>query len=269
MNRKTIIINADDVGMHPDVDGAVVKLAEQGVVTSASVMSLGAPDREALDAMNIHGVDLGLHLDFTSDFANRRYRTAHTVKSLIAAAWRRRLDPAHVQNVISEQLDRFEQAVGAPPVFVDGHEHIHQFPVIRETLFDVAGGRYPGRQLFIRNTCPLRWRGPKATIIGMLGARETKRQADARGHRCNPDFGGVYDFSPASDLQALWSDWLDSVDAAGSLIMCHPASSILEGDAISPARVREFRFLASEACAELLEKHRVRVGGWDEALAAH
>ena len=266
MNHKKIIINADDVGMHPEVDCAIAELAGKNIVSSASVMSLGAPDGDALNAMTDHGVDLGLHLDFTSAFAGRRYSTAYSVKSLIIAAWRRRLDPAHVRNVIDEQLDRFEQAVGMPPIFVDGHEHVHQFPMIREALFEVLDKRYPRQRFSIRNTKPARWRGPKAAIIAMLGARETMRQVRGGGHRCNTDFAGVYDFSPASDLPGLWDGWLRAMRIDGGLIMCHPARKLLDADSIAAARLHEFRFFASDDFSELLSKHKVRATGWDDAL---
>jgi chitin disaccharide deacetylase len=266
MNQKKIIINADDAGMHPEVDRAIVELAEKGIVSSASVMSLGSPDEDALNAMADHGVDLGLHLDLTSVFANRRYDTAYSVKSLIAAAWRRHLDPAHLRNVISEQLDRFEQAAGMPPGFIDGHEHVHQFPVIREALFGVLGERYSRQRFSIRSTKPARWRGAKAAVIAFLGAPEMMRQARAGGHRCNSDFAGVYDFNPTTHLPRLWSGWMHSMRSDGGLIMCHPARSLPDDDPIGAARLREFRFLASDECAELLNRHAVRVTGWDDAL---
>jgi predicted glycoside hydrolase/deacetylase ChbG (UPF0249 family) len=268
MKRKKIIINADDVGLHPQVDHAIAALAKRGVVSSASVMSLGSPNRDALGAMADGGIDFGLHLDFTSSFANRRYNTAYSVKSLIIAAWQRRLDRVHIRNVINEQLDKFGQLIGTSPSFIDGHEHIHQFPIIREALFEILRERYPHQRFFIRNTKPASWRGTKAAIIAALGAAETRRRAYDAGYQCNTDFGGVYDFNPASDLHGLWSGWLGAMQSNGGLIICHPARSLLEDDPIAPARVREFQFLASDECAELLSKHAVQVTGWNEALVS-
>lgn len=269
MSRKKVIINADDVGMHPAVDFAIAELAEKGIISSASLMSLGAPVDDALDVMANREVDLGLHLDFTSTFANQRYGTAYSVKSLIIAAWRRQLDPKHVRNVINEQLSRFEELVGAPPAFIDGHEHVHQFPTVRETLFQVLRDRYPHQRFLIRSTNPASWRGTKAAIIAALGSRATRRLAVDAGHQCNTDFGGVYDFSPASDLHGLWSGWLHAIKPNGGLIMCHPARSFIAEDPISPARVREFQFLASGECAGLLSEYAVQVSSWNEAFVTH
>ncbi len=269
MNRKKIIINADDVGMHPAVDFAIAELAEKGIISSASVMSLGVPDEDALDAMANREVDLGLHLDFTSGFANQRYNTTYSVRSLIVAAWRHKLDPRHVRNVIDEQLDRFEQLVGESPAFVDGHEHVHQFPTIRETLFEALSDRYPHQRPFIRNTKSAAWRGTKAAIIAALGSRETHHLAIDGGHQCNTDFGGVYDFSPSSNLHGLWSGWLQTVKSDGALIMCHPAGSLVADDPISQARVREFQFLASDEYIGLLSKYAMQASSWTEALVIH
>ena len=267
MKRKTLIVNADDIGLHPAVDNAVAELAERALITSASVMSLGAADRDALGAMIGLGMDLGLHLDFTSVFACRRYGTDCTVNSLIGQTWLRRLSPEQTHHIVNEQLDRFETLVGAVPVFVDGHEHVHQFPVIREALMQVLAERYPGRRMFLRNTAPRRWQGAKAAIIGMLGAGSLRRLAREKGHAWNADFAGVYDFHPESDLPVLWSGWLATC-RSGGVIMCHPASAEVEGDAIAAARVREYRFLASRDFDALLRNTRTEITGWKAALAS-
>lgn len=270
MNERSlkIIVNADDVGMHPTVDQAIATLAARGLLSSASVMSLGSPCPDALSAMLAREVDLGLHLDFTSELAARAYGTSYSVKSLIAEGWLRRMKPDFAKRIIDDQLARFEDLVGAPPRFVDGHEHVHQFPVIRETLFEVLAQRYQGRRFFIRNTTPRTWQGAKAAVIGLLGARETGRLLRDHGHRCNNDFLGVYDFSPASDPAGLWSEWLENLKHTGSLLMCHPSTGpAVQGDVIGQARIKEFQFMMSQSFADLLVQHKVEIAGWERALA--
>lgn len=265
--RTSVIVNADDFGLHAAVDHAIVQLAEKKRISSVSVMALGMPGTEAVAALTDLRIDLGLHVDFTSAYAKSRYQTARTVRSLIVETWTRRLDPAQVRDAVSEQLDRFEAITGAPPRFVDGHEHVHQFPTIREVLLGVIGERYPGQRLFVRNTLPLAWRGGKAAIIGMLGARRMRRLAERSGHLCNTDFCGVYDFDPRSDLRRLWSGWLGSLPADGGLLMCHPGLPFgVESDSIAEARAAEFRFLASAGWTELMHEHAVDLQSWSNAL---
>jgi predicted glycoside hydrolase/deacetylase ChbG (UPF0249 family) len=263
--QRNIVINADDVGMHPAIDEGVLRLMERGIVTSASVMALGQPDRQLLAAMRGQGGALGLHLDFTSGMAQRRYGGRATVGSTILAAWSGTLtigsgaSARSVEAAVREQLLRFVELTGARPDFLDGHEHVHQFPVIREALLRTWGALYPGMPVRVRNTRPLRWRGAKAALIGALGAATLVREARRAGHRCNADFVGVYDLSERADLATLWRKWLATVPRSGALAMCHPG---LPDAGMEAFRAREFRFLRSQQFADLLARQRVRPGGW-------
>jgi len=256
---RTVIINADDVGLHPAVDEAVARLAEIGVVTSASVMTLGRPDAGTLRTCARYGVDLGLHLDFTSDMANRRYRAARTIGSLILETWCGRLDAHRARDIVADQLQRFLALTGAAPAFVDGHEHAHQLPVIRDALLAVLREHGCGAT-FIRSTRPRRWRGAKAALIGLLGARRLEAQARHAGHRCNSDFCGVYNLREDARLEALWRTWLQTMPQRGALAVCHPATPGMDGGA--DFRVREYRFLSSTAFDDLLRRHDTTTTNW-------
>jgi predicted glycoside hydrolase/deacetylase ChbG (UPF0249 family) len=259
-----LIINADDVGMHPAIDAGVIELARQGIVTSASVMSLGRPTRAAIDALQGAGVDLGLHLDFTSALAHAAYHQAAALPGMIAAAWTRTLRQERLRTMIAGQLDRFCQLTGRAPVFVDGHEHVHQFPVIREALLEALDGNRYGAAVHIRDTRPVRWRGAKAAIIGALGARALRSQAAQAGHPANRDFLGVYDLSGNADLPALWRGWLRSLPrqgAAGALAMCHPALP-QRGGSLEPFRLREYAWLSSPEFAAMLREADVAPAHW-------
>ncbi|WP_228892644.1 ChbG/HpnK family deacetylase [Pseudoduganella aquatica] len=258
---RRLIINADDIGMHPAIDQGVAALAEQGVVTSASIMALGRPDRDALATLRRYGVNLGLHLDFTSAMAHARYGHRRGVGATIAATWARRMPPQQARTVVLGQLHRFGELTGAMPAFIDGHEHVHQFPVIREALMEVlaAGGGHAA--VFLRDTRPRRWRGAKAALIGALGAAELARQARRLGLRSNGDFLGVYDLSGQADLPALWRGWLASIAPAGALAMCHPAAA---HPALEQFRRREFRFLGSTQFADMLAEFQVQPACWED-----
>ena len=258
---KPLIINADDVGMHPAIDGAVIELAHAGIVTSASVMALGRPTRTAIDALHAAQVDLGLHLDFTSALAHAAYGTSASLPGLMAAAWSRQLPRDRLRTAIAGQLERFCQLTGRPPVFIDGHEHVHQFPQIREALLDALAFHGYRATVHIRDTRPRRWRGAKAAIIGLLGARTLRRQARAAGHPANGDFLGVYDLSDHADLPALWRGWLAGVPHGGALAMCHPAVP-QHGRSLEPFRLREYAWLTSPAFAALLRASGVAPAHW-------
>ncbi|WP_051293639.1 ChbG/HpnK family deacetylase [Pseudoduganella violaceinigra] len=255
---KSLIINAEDVGMHPAVDDAVAELVGRGIVSAASVMALGRPNRETLGAIARQGADLGLHLDFTSEMARAAYRRETGLPSLMLAAWSGTLNAAHVRAALEGQFQRFGELTGRLPDFIDGHQHVHQFPVIREALVQLLE-RHGAKRIRVRNTASRRWRGGKAAVIGMLGSASLARRLERIACRSNADFMGVYDRSAAADLAARWYGWLASAPAQGGLAMCHPALKDWGGAAF---RVKEYQFLGSQQFRELCSEFDVQPVNW-------
>ena len=105
---KPLVLCADDYAQHAGVTQAVLALARQGRLTATSAMVLSprwradaAPLRELRARL-----DVGLHLDFTSDFA---IAAGHGLS--LGAALRRALlggfDAEAARGVIERQLDAF------------------------------------------------------------------------------------------------------------------------------------------------------------------
>lgn len=262
--QRTIIINADDVGMFPAVDAAVMRLAESGIVTSVSIMALGSPDPDAIRTFQRYGVNIGMHLDLTSTMAHARYGTSRSVRSTLVETYGRRFCPKDAHIIVRDQINRFRDLTGRVPAFIDGHEHVHQFPVIREAVISAITERAPGNRSFIRNTRPRQWRGIKAAVIGMLGARALEIQARRAGCDCNTDFFGVYNLGPTTDLERLWRRWFNTMPMQGSLVMCHPAMSANSTEDVF--RSREFAFLSSTLFEEMLYQYNTTIAGWETVV---
>ena len=256
---KKITLNIDDLGLSPAVNEAVCRLAEARRIHSTSLMSLGELPRETLARLDASACELGLHLDLTA-FAAREYPAiGGSLKQTLARAWLRRFDPAALRDLIRRQLDRFEDMTGRAPAFIDGHQHVHQFPQIRETLLAEAAARYRDRPA-LRSTRPID-RARKARLIYALGGRHLDHHSD--GWRKNPYFGGVYNFNAdATALQQHWQHWLATAPD-GTVIMCHPAVPRDDWqDDIKPAREREWHFLTSDAFAALWQAHDCQPQRW-------
>jgi chitin disaccharide deacetylase len=270
MTMKPLILNADDYAMDPAVDEAILRLAERGVVTSTSVMTLAPGWPQAARRLADAPLDRGLHLDFTSPFVDRPAGLAQ----LMAAAYLGRLDRPSIRRAIVKQLDRYETALGAAPDFVDGHQHTHQLPGVREEVIGALADRYGAKapQVRLRSCLTRRPRGVKAAVIAATGAGALTRLALAHGHPVNSDFLGVYDFSPKADLAALWRGWLSSLEktpradisftsgASFPLAMSHvgvdgPAAP--GHDTIRMARIREFGWFSSTEFGDLCQELRV------------
>jgi chitin disaccharide deacetylase len=266
---KQIIVNADDYGYSPGIDAAILDLAEKNVVTATTALVCSPRWPEAAKLLRDAPLSAGLHLDFTNGFAPTNKGADLPVKQLILKAWSRSLSRAAVAQSVNEQLDKFEQAMGRAPAIVDGHEHCHQFPVIREALIDALVHRYAqaANKPLLRNTAPHAWRGSKAALIGALGSRSLRRLARQAGFAMSGDFAGVYDFASSSDLRGLWQQWLQSLqaqkeDTGKMMIMCHPGyqgnTSDIH-DSIYASRVKEAAFLGSDVFTQLCAAHQVQL----------
>jgi predicted glycoside hydrolase/deacetylase ChbG (UPF0249 family) len=160
---------------------------------------------------------LGLHLNFTSSTAPHRWPLAViVVKAFTTGVASRKL----LQQEIARQCDVFEQILGCAPEFVDGHQHVHQLPTIREPLLEELTRRY-GTRVALRSTVPQTARGAKAALIASLGGKRFEHLARQRGFPTNRDFAGVYDFTTRVPYAKRMRAWLSSIRDSG-LIMCHP-----------------------------------------------
>ncbi|NCN97004.1 MAG: ChbG/HpnK family deacetylase, partial [Rhodoferax sp.] len=138
-----VIVCADDFAVHQSASLGIAKLARMGRISATSAMVLSP--RWAQDVALLHElrgqIDVGLHLDWTSDFA---VAAGHGLS--LGQAMRRALlggfDVTLTRGVIERQLDLFEARWKAPPDFVDGHQHVQQFAGIRQALVALLQQRY-------------------------------------------------------------------------------------------------------------------------------
>lgn len=50
------------------------------------------------------------------------------------------------------QLERFIQLMGRWPDFIDGHQHVHQFPLIRKAMMAVYEQRLQSPAVWVRSS---------------------------------------------------------------------------------------------------------------------
>lgn len=68
--KQKLIINADDFGISPGVNAAIVKAFHEGVLNSTSIMMNLEFTREAIALVpSVPGMDIGLHLNLTNEKA--------------------------------------------------------------------------------------------------------------------------------------------------------------------------------------------------------
>ena len=273
---RSICICVDDVGLHPGINIAAIRLAAMGRVHAMGCMVGGSafrPWTRSLRRLGSDGVDIGLHLDLTESPLLRLSR--RSLKPLIAASYLRLLNGTTVRAEIRAQLDMFEQAIGKAPSFVDGHQHVHQLPIVRDELLEEMAYRYGSTRPWLRST---RGAGSgtanagmqdaiKPWLIGTLGGRGLAAIARRRGYLQNQRLLGVYDFRGGTRRYSeLLAAWLRSANDA-DLLMCHPSVRLEIDDPLIEARCAEYEVLSSTEFGSVLVAAGVTLGPMSRILA--
>ena len=162
---KLIAVNSDDAGLHPGTDQAILKCARDGIVRNATVIINGPTAGDFIARANGDGLETGLHINLTHGLAMAGPASTLTdeggnflqPKSVI---WQRamsgQMDSRQVWAEIKAQIETFYE-MGGRPLHVDGHNHVHLFPQVREVLAEMlpyAWFRTPDEPGFDRTSIP-------------------------------------------------------------------------------------------------------------------
>jgi len=141
----TLIVNADDLGLHPAVRRSIEECAARGTVTSASVLANG-PD--LAQVRPIPGVSLGAHLNILrgppvsppSEIRSLVGNDGLFLGSVARLAWRLARG-AVVHDEVRLEWSRQVAVLrdrGLAPTHIDGEKHTHCMPGLFEIACTVA-----------------------------------------------------------------------------------------------------------------------------------
>lgn len=249
MSARRLAVCVDDFGLHSGVDGAVLDLHDRGRITAVSCMVGGSSWKDSAPSLRLRAattIDVGLHLDLTEHPFDASLRLP--LREWIVRTFLRQADAGALRTEIRAQLDAFEDAMGRPPSHVDGHQHVHQFPVVRDCLVQLVRERRSAGPLpWLRSTRRADNAGVKARVIETLGRAGLSRLCARTGLAENSHLLGVYDFRGTADrYELLMAGWLASARDR-DLLMCHPARHADPADPIRQARLNEYAVLSGAA----------------------
>lgn len=263
--RRRIWLCADDYGISPSVNRAIRDLITRDRLNATSVM-VNAPTFDRGEAVSLSMLNtgapraaIGLHVTLTGPFRPRSagFQPVADGKfpplgQMLMRGLLRRYSHKALAIEIASQIEAFVLAFGRTPDFIDGHQHVHLFPQVREALLEVVKATAP--KAWVRqcgSVMPLhrRLRDPKAMLLDVL-SRKFRARAAALGIATNPAFAGTYDFGTAAapDFAALFPRFLEGLPA-GSVLMCHPGFVDAELERLDPLtlqREREYAYFAGE-----------------------
>jgi predicted glycoside hydrolase/deacetylase ChbG (UPF0249 family) len=274
---RPIWLCADDYGISAAVSAGIRELiaARRLNATSAMVVAPQFDRAEALALLDSAGAAaIGLHLTLTAPFEplTAGFRPLRggaflPLGEMLARGSLRLLAPRALRAEIAAQIAAFAEAFGRLPDFIDGHQHVHLFPQVREALLATMAEAAP--RAWVRQCgrlpAPLRQRmaDRKAMLLDAL-SRRFRRLARQHGIATNPAFAGTYDFAaaPPPDFARLFPMFLRGLPA-GSVVMCHPGHVDAELERLDPLtaqREREYAFLSGDEFLPALAARGVMLG---------
>jgi chitin disaccharide deacetylase len=271
MRTRHIWLCADDYGISPGVNAAIRELIIGGRINATSAM-VAAPhfnsgEAAALDRVNAveRRAALGLHVTLTSpfqplsaDFSPLRDGRFLPLNDLLRGATARRLRSEFLIAEIGGQLRAFADIFGRLPDFLDGHQHVHLFPQIRDAFLRVVAQEAPYawvRQCG-RAKSGRRLHDHKGLTLDILSVG-FRRKAKRLGIATNPAFAGTYSFNSRANFATIFPRFLSGLPDGG-LIMCHPGfvDGELKGlDSLTALREQEFAYFSSDAFMKVLADH--------------
>jgi len=254
LSRTTLC--ADDYALSPAVSRGILELLEAGKINATSVMSNRPSWPESAAALRpFRGTaQIGLHLNLTCGEALTDFEgLARDGKLPELRRFIQNFVPKNVLEAeICAQIDAFIAHFGAPPDYLDGHQHVHVLKSVRAPLFAALETSGLAGKLWLRNSADKVWRilargveVKKALMVKAL-AHGFAAEARARGYALNEGFSGFSAFDVKRDYGADFARYLRA-PGTKHLIMCHPGyvdDELRAADFVTEARVKELMFLS-------------------------
>lgn len=249
---KDIMICADDFAQNEAISEGIIQLADRSRINAIGCIvnfPFWQSYSQALHSLSSQTL-IGLHFNLTFGHSLRDRKTFGRLPQLLLKTHCKTLNRVTVEQEFEAQLDAFSEHMNQLPDFIDGHQHVHQLPIIRDALLTV----YQKRKLncFFRHTSnglhdlTTLSQFPKSQLISLLGGLAFKAQLKNHTIASNTSFSGIYNFSQASQYATYFKRFLTQTKTGG-LIMCHPG--LKSADKTDPQykyRHHEFNYFMSD-----------------------
>jgi len=278
---RRLIVNADDFGLTSGVNRGIAKGNSEGIITSATVMANSRAFEEAVRlAKSQASLGTGCHVvlidgealtqqapTLTNSF--RRFRSS--LKGFAAAAVRKQISPAEIQQEAEAQICRL-QAAGLNVTHVDSHKHTHMFPHVLRPVLRAAktcGVRavrnpfeprrcWPASVIFAGGAMWLRAAG--VGCFGMFASAFRKAVAEENMITTDGTIGIVA--TGKLDLRVLHS-LLESLPEGTWELVCHPGYSDSDlqaaGTRLTQSREVELEALTSPNVKDLIARRGIEL----------
>ncbi|WNG49343.1 ChbG/HpnK family deacetylase [Archangium minus] len=230
MARTRLVVNADDLGLHPALDAGILRAHREGIVTSATVLVMGPDAPEAVGQAQAQGLALGVHLALSTRLppaAPASHVPTVAPAGRLRASWADfarawltgQVRREELELELAAQVGR-ARALGAEVDHLDAHQHLHLLPGVRPLVEALA--RREGLPLRWPDRLPrvswLRSPGPavKTSLLSLLARVAPRPQPGVR----RVSAGGVFEAGQLTESALL--SLLESLPEGDFELGCHP-----------------------------------------------
>ncbi len=234
-----LIVNADDFGLTAGVSEGILRAHSDGIVTSTSVLAVGAAFDRSIGSLRDSGLAAGAHLALVGEdpplLTRSEIPTLTDSEGRLRPSWRsfcpaligRRIDPEDLRRECGAQLERVMSA-GVTVTHLDTHQNLHLLPALASVVLDLAAAH----GIDALRVPQSHRRTPRRVGVNRLG-RRLRARAERRGLAFPATFRGLDESGHMGPdaLRAAVED-IGSSNSASAEIGVHPGSEV------DPERVR-------------------------------
>ncbi len=212
-----LIINADDFGLTPGINRAIIELFQAGALRSTSLIATASFTEEAVELMRQHPrLGVGCHLTFVDGIPAAHPESIPTLLGadgktfrpsmldFTQAVLRGTVRAGDLARETQAQIQRL-QRMGVDVTHIDTHKHAHAFPEVARTVLYIAErcGIFAVRRPFEPRWCS-----------ALAGASWTRRLPMRWVERFEPRFAGL---AAIRSGQIMSTDGTLGIAATGTL----------------------------------------------------
>ncbi len=146
---KQLILNADDFGMTPGINEAIIRAHRDGILTSTTLMANAPAFNDAVERARANpSLGVGVHLvlvggppvapaNQVSSLVEENGEFTRSLATFVARVSTGRLRHEHIETELRAQIEKV-RAAGIEPAHLDSHKHTHAHPRVMETVARVA-----------------------------------------------------------------------------------------------------------------------------------
>lgn len=236
---KQIILCADDFGYNAKINQGVITLLQNNRISATSCMTNMPAFKEGADELRAfqNHADIGLH-----------FNLPYSISTLLIKSHLRLLKFDEIYQALETQYKTFVEVLGFTPSHIDGHQHIHHLPIIRDVLVKFINDNQLNDKLYVRNVNPHAPASPignfiKTQIIIHTGAKQLHKLLHQHQIKHNQSFSGIYTFGQVDNYREKFLSFINAIDD-NPIIMCHPGFTD-DTDVIGKNRLIEFEYFNS------------------------